>query len=58
MIRKGEKSGTIDVTFITNDHEEYIAHRKLEKTKSSWSIRKIVDGEEIEVVEKEKETIE
>lgn len=58
MIRKGEKSGLIRVTFIANDHEEYIAHRKLEKTKSSWSIRKIVDGEEIEAVEKEKETVE
>lgn len=57
MIRKGEKSGTIDVTFITNDHEEYIAHRKLDKTKSSWSILKEVGGELVEVVSKEKETV-
>lgn len=57
MIRKGEKKGTIDVTFITNDHEEYIAHRELKTASSSWAIFKMVNGEKEEVVSKEKETV-
>ena len=52
IIRKGEKSGRIRVTFLDKDNNELISDRKVSQTSSgcSWSIRRIVDGEEDVVV--------
>ena len=52
IIRKGEKKGKIRVTFLDKDNNELIADRKISISNAgnSWSIRKIENGEEIEIV--------